>query len=76
VLYTDSNGLDMMERTYSSDYDEPVAANFYPMVQRAFIRDAAVGAQLSLLSKQSHGVASLKPGQLEVMLHRRCLDDE
>jgi hypothetical protein len=95
--------METMERTYSSEYDDPVAANFYPMVHRAFIKgemnrngggvgtassaaDAESGTafraseapivQLTLLSDRAHGVSSLAEGEIEVMLHRRCIVDD
>jgi len=83
TFYTDSNGLELMQRTNSptgrpGDSDEGVriAGNYYPAVTRAFIRDANTGTQLTYVSQSSHGAASLANGQLEVMLHRRCSRDD
>lgn len=39
----------------------PLQANFYPMTSASFLQDAS--SRMTLLSAQSHGVASLKPGE-------------
>jgi len=38
----------------------PIQGNFYPMTTAAFIEDASI--RMTLLSAQSHGVASLQQG--------------
>jgi len=75
-FYTDDNGLEIMKREYNATTAEPVAGNYYPMVQRAFIRDINSGLQLNLLGDSAHGASSIHNGQLEVMLHRRCSTDD
>lgn len=50
--------------------------NYFPMVSRAYIKDLLQDVQLTLLSDNSHGCGSNAEGQLEVMLHRRCLTDD
>uniref|UniRef100_A0A0K0D9M1 Glyco_hydro_38C domain-containing protein n=1 Tax=Angiostrongylus cantonensis TaxID=6313 RepID=A0A0K0D9M1_ANGCA len=52
----------------------PLQAHFYPMPASAYIEDAST--RLSLLGAQALGVASLKPGELEVMLDRRLNQDD
>uniref|UniRef100_H3C861 Glycosyl hydrolase family 38 C-terminal domain-containing protein n=1 Tax=Tetraodon nigroviridis TaxID=99883 RepID=H3C861_TETNG len=62
-FYTDLNGFQL-----------PLQANVYPMTSAALLQDSA--SRLTLLSAQSQGVASLKPGELEVMLDRRLQQDD
>lgn len=46
-----------------------IAANYYPHVYAGYIRSPA--AQLTAFAQQSHGIASSRSGELEVMMHRR-----
>jgi Glycosyl hydrolases family 38 C-terminal domain/Glycosyl hydrolases family 38 C-terminal beta sandwich domain len=55
---------------------EPVAGNYYPMTAAAYLRDEARGIQLSLLTDRSQGVASIRDGEIEAMIHRRILADD
>eukprot|EP01126_Amoeba_proteus_P048043 TRINITY_DN5533_c0_g1_i6.p2 TRINITY_DN5533_c0_g1~~TRINITY_DN5533_c0_g1_i6.p2 ORF type:complete len:516 (-),score=105.69 TRINITY_DN5533_c0_g1_i6:198-1745(-) len=65
-FFTDSNGFQYQSRMY--DWTKPVQSNYYPFVYSSFITDSL--AQLSVVGERSHGVSSLQPGQLEVMIHR------
>ena len=56
----------------SSSYE--TALNYYPIVRTAYIEDAH--NRLVILSQQTGGTTSRKPGQLEIMLHRRSLQDD
>ena len=72
AFYTDLNGLQMTRR---ERFDKlPLQAHFYPMPTMAYIEDDS--ARLTLASGQPLGVASLKSGQLEVMLDRRLNQDD
>ncbi|RYG55169.1 hypothetical protein EON66_05915, partial [archaeon] len=84
VMYTDANGLEMRQRVKDHFYwaadlppytylSEPTAHNYYPSPSAVFIadEDGAQDRQLSFVHDRSRGVATLAPGELELMLHRR-----
>nr|XP_033503508.1 alpha-mannosidase 2 [Epinephelus lanceolatus] len=71
-FFTDLNSFQMQQRRTLSKL--PLQANFYPMSSAAFLQDST--SRLSLLSAQSQAVASLRPGELEVVLDRRLQQDD
>ena len=79
-LLTDSNGREMLLRkrnfrpTWNLTQTEPVAGNYYPINAAVAIRDAA--AQLTVLVDRSQGAGSIVDGSLELMVHRRLLQDD
>lgn len=82
TFFTDSNGRETIRRlkNYRSDYrlytSEYTASNYYPITSWIFIRDYDQNIQLSILPDRPQGASSLKDGQLELMLHRRLLQDD
>ena len=79
-MFSDANGREMQRRlrdkrpSWNFTQTEDAAGNYFPMTTAAYIRDTR--AQLTLLADASQGVASLKDGSLEVMLHRRLVQDD
>jgi len=65
-FHTDDQGFEFLPRQY--DVKLGIEGNYYPFIYAAFIQDTK--AQLSLIGERAHGVVSLQPGQLEVMVHR------
>lgn len=80
TFYTDSNGRDFIKRVrdYRSDWDlqvhQPVAGNYYPINLGIYLEDEDM--ELSVLVDRAVGATSLVDGQIEVMLHRRLLNDD
>ena len=80
VLYTDSNGREFQRRvkdfrqTWTLNVTDPVAGNYYPLNAAAYLNSSQ--GFFSLVTDRSQGVASLQPGTMEVMLHRRLLCDD
>lgn len=71
TLYSDNNGIEMRKRAAASGL---IQQNYYPMVAQSFLSNQ--DAQFGLFSERTVGVASLTGGQIEVMLHRRCSQDD
>lgn len=71
-FYSDLNGFQMQQRRTLDKL--PLQANFYPMTSAAFLQDAS--SRLTLLAAQSQAVASLRPGELELVLDRRLQQDD
>ena len=58
-----------VRESYNYTATEPVAANYYPLNSHIYLKND-LGDQLSMVVDRSQGGASLKDGQLEVMVHR------
>lgn len=67
-------------RNYRSDYnytnEEPVAGNYYPITSRITLKDEEKDIQISVLNDRAQGGTSLESGQIELMVHRMCLNDD
>jgi len=79
TFYTDSNGREMLERVrnYRATYnltDTDIAGNYYPINSGAYLKDDL--RQFSVAVDRAQGAASIRPGSLEFMLHRRTLLDD
>ncbi|XP_027359889.1 alpha-mannosidase-like [Abrus precatorius] len=79
-FYTDSNGRDFMKRVrdhredWSLQVNQPVAGNYYPLNLGIYIKDKK--SELSVLVDRATGGASIRDGQVELMLHRRIVFDD
>ncbi|KAM3925843.1 lysosomal alpha-mannosidase [Leptodactylus fuscus] len=79
-FYTDANGRQVLRRrrdfreTWSLVQTEPVAGNYYPVNSRIYIKDKDI--QFTVLTDRSQGGSSITDGLLELMVHRRLLDDD
>ncbi|XP_016995055.2 lysosomal alpha-mannosidase [Drosophila takahashii] len=79
-FYTDSNGREMLERErnqrehFDPDMSESISGNYYPVTGQISLQDDE--KRITLLNDRAQGGASLKDGELELMLHRRLLSDD
>ncbi|XP_033226250.1 lysosomal alpha-mannosidase-like [Belonocnema kinseyi] len=82
IFYTDSNGRQMIKRkrnfrpTWNQTFHEPISSNYYPITTKVYLQDSKSESKMTVLTDRSEGVTSLKDGELELMLHRRCLMDD
>jgi lysosomal alpha-mannosidase len=78
--YTDANGREVLERTrdfrptWNYTVAEPVAGNYYPINSRIWINET--NRQLTVLTDRSEGGGSIRDGSIEIMVHRRILNDD
>lgn len=77
---TDANGRQWNQRYTINNSDEFAASNYYPVNVGIFLQEntskSADGRVLSILTDRAVGASSLGDGQLEIMLHRRLLEDD
>jgi lysosomal alpha-mannosidase len=79
-FYTDANGREVLERTrnyrptWNYTVAEPVSGNYYPVNSRIYIKEA--NRQLTVLTDRSEGGSSITDGSIEIMVHRRILNDD
>ncbi|XP_014672953.1 PREDICTED: lysosomal alpha-mannosidase-like [Priapulus caudatus] len=82
VFYTDSNGREMLQRTrdqrptWTLNKTEPVAGNYYPITSKIFIKDESNVAQFTVLNDRAQGGGSIADGSIEILVHRRLLEDD
>lgn len=84
TFYTDSNGREMISRTKGKNpgfedrarAEQPVTSNYYPVTSQILIRDERRDLSVALLNDRSQGGSSLASGQIELMVHRRLLQDD
>ncbi|XP_015926763.2 alpha-mannosidase 2 [Parasteatoda tepidariorum] len=72
IFYTDVNGFQMLKRKTLGYL--PLEANYYPATSAMYIEDEQ--SRLTMLLSHAHGVASVNPGLMEVMLDRRLRGDD
>ena len=81
-FFTDSNGREFLERVYNFrptwdlEVFEPIAGNYYPLTAAMYLQDENQKLQLSILTDRSQAAASLRNGEMELMIHRRLLADD
>nr|CAD7429114.1 unnamed protein product [Timema monikensis] len=92
IFYTDSNGREMLrrERNHRPTWDvklaEPAPGNYYPVTSKIVVTDEDKGLEFAVLNDRAQGGASMKDGQIEIMVstlrgsqsgvHRRLLNDD
>merc|ERR1712217_338348 len=84
TFYVDANGREMVKRQFNArgpsypelQGNEPVAGNYYPVNTIIALEDNVKDAQLAIVTDVTQGGASLAPGEIELMVHRRIQADD
>ena len=82
TFYTDANGRQLVKRqkdhrdTWDYTVTEPISGNYYPVASRIIIKDQHQDIQLAVLTDRSQGGSSINDGSIELMVHRRLLNDD
>ncbi|XP_031630105.1 lysosomal alpha-mannosidase-like [Contarinia nasturtii] len=80
IFYTDSNGREMLKRvrnhrdTWNLTLLESISGNYYPVTAKIAIEDTT--RRFAILTDRAQGGSSLTDGSLELMVHRRLLNDD
>ena len=84
-FYTDANGRQNVkrQRNVRIDYDlgnaateEPVASNYYPINAWISMKNDQDDKMVTMVTDRSSGGSSITDDALEIMIHRRLLDDD
>lgn len=62
--------------TWSLELEEPIAGNYYPITSKIVIIDVEQDIELAVLTDRAQGGSSLADGQVELMVHRKCIHDD
>ncbi|CAL8087779.1 unnamed protein product [Orchesella dallaii] len=86
VFFTDSNGRHLLKRerykreTYPFTENEKVAGNYYPVPSRILLSEKddllKNGKTFVVLNDRSQGGSSMNDGEIELLIHRRLIDDD
>jgi lysosomal alpha-mannosidase len=83
IFYTDANGRQQVQRTLNkrSDYEydateEPISSNYYPVTSKIVVKDETVKIEVAVLNDRAQGGSVLKPGVIELMVHRKEVADD
>lgn len=80
TFFTDSNGMEMQERNveYLSRPEQTAPANYYPITSAIAMRDTSSNLQVTVLNDRPQGGTAdvLQNNTIELMQHRRLLDDD
>lgn len=82
TFYTDSNGREMVKRVRNArgpsypplEVNEPVAGNYYPVNSMISLDDGKT--EMAVVTDVSMGGSSMADGELELMVHRRVMNDD
>ena len=74
--YTNQNALEYVKRVYNPTIDERIGGNYFPSTSQSYIKDTSNKYMFSTIVDVAHGVGCHKNGMYELMLHRRCTQND
>ncbi len=82
-FYTDTNGHQNILRTRDHrqtfelwNGSNPIASNYYPITSHIYLNDSNSGYRMNLLTDRAQGGGSIKDGQIELLIHRRLVQED
>ena len=76
TFYTDSNGRQNVLRTRNEWQTGTFASDYYPITSHVFMTDLKSGYRMNLLTDRAQGGGSVEDGQLELLVHRRFVQED
>jgi len=58
------------------DEHDPVASNYYPITSHIYMIDSKSGYRMSVITDRAQGGGSIEDGQIELMIHRRLVQND
>uniref|UniRef100_A0A1A9WEQ0 Alpha-mannosidase n=1 Tax=Glossina brevipalpis TaxID=37001 RepID=A0A1A9WEQ0_9MUSC len=77
IFYTDSNGREMIKRSRKGSQqlqNNTISRNYHPITGRLVLEGN--GTRMAILNDRAQGGSNTEEGALELMLHRRLLNDD
>ena len=72
TFYSDSNGVELLERKWIEGYDGmDIPANYYPVTAMIGVRDE--NTAMFVLNDRAQGGSSIKPGRVELAINRKTV---
>jgi lysosomal alpha-mannosidase len=62
--------------TWAYQVNEPTSGNYYPINSHIKIQDSTTNKTLTVVTDRSQGGTVMRPGEIEIMIHRRLLADD
>eukprot|EP01084_Bolivina_argentea_P192595 330586_1 len=74
TLYPCQNSLEYIARKYNPYCDERMACNYWPCTSQAYIKNNKNDMRFGTIMNRAHGLGSIKNGEYNQMIQRRCAD--
>lgn len=76
IIFTDDNGWEFQKRSFQGKEALPIPASHFPTLYSTYMTAGGSAPHFSVSSDRSRSASSQSNGQLELMMHRRLLQDD